>query len=572
MRNSGGHPSATILATLHQRVTRALQAGAMAEAARLLAEAPIGDANFDLLRGIQQQMLGCDEKAVTFFEHALAVRAGWPEAILNCAQSLLRLRQGARATALLLPLLAHQPHAAGFVLLAEAYEQQKNQAAANTAWGKAIEAGAKNSETISNYWLGRRKLCDWSQSLPAFGIGDLTPAAATVLSDDPAFQRAVAEHWCRTRLPHNIPAPPRPHFDGTRRRRIGYLSSDIHHHATAYLVAELFALHDKNTFEVFCFSYGAPDESAIRTRIKNDAEHFVDLHGMSQPAALKALQDAQLDVMVDLKGHTRGHALPLLALRPAPIQIHYLGHPGTIGANFIDYLVGDATVTPADSAAFYTENILCHPMCYQINDRVRPVAETLSRHAYGLPGNAVVLACFNQTYKITPEVFALWCNVLQARPNTVLWLYSAVDGAADNLRAVLATRGIDPARLVIAGPLPNDQHLARYRAADVVVDTYPYGSHTTASDALWAGTPVVTRLGATYPSRVAASLLTNVGLPQLITSTPDEYTALILKLIDAPDERAHLRQHLNSVRSSAPLFDTPAWVKNWETLLQKVMA
>lgn len=572
MRNSGSTPSASHLATLHQRASRALQAGALSEAARLLADGPARDPNFDILRGIHQQLSGDDSKAVAFFNAALAAKPGWLEAALNLAQSLLRLHKGAEVSALLRPLAAQHNSAPAYILLAEALEQQKDQASANLALAKAIDIGAREPETISNYWLGQHKLCDWARPMPTFGIGDLTPAAATVLSDGPTFQRAVAEHWCRKRLSHNVPRPAPPHYDGKRRRRIGYLSSDLHHHATAYLVAELFALHDKNMFEVFCFSYGAPDESEIRARIKNSAEHFVDLHGLPQGAALKLLQDAQLDVLIDLKGHTRGHALALLAQRPAPIQIHYLGHPGTIGSGFIDYLVGDTVVTPPGCEAFYAEKILRHPTCYQINDRVRPVAETLPRTAYGLPENAVVLACFNQTYKVTPEVFDIWCRILRERDNSVLWLYSAVGGAEENLRATMAAQGIDTTRLIIAPPLPNNQHLARYRAADLVIDTYPYGSHTTASDALWAGTPVVTRLGATYPSRVAASLLTNVGLPSLITETPEAYEQRILALIDTPAERERLRQHLQNVRNTAPLFDTPLWVKNWEEMLQKVLA
>lgn len=543
----------------------------MAEAERLLNDAP-KDANFDVLRGIHAQMCGDDKAATVFFARALKSRPHWPEAALNLAQSQLRLKQAGEALATLRGALAQQQLAPAYLLLAEAHEMNKDQAAANAALKQAIDLGATAPEVVSNYWLGTRKLCDWSQPLPTFSIGQITPAAAAVFSDDPAFQRQVAEHWCRTRLPQNTPLPPRPHHDGTRRWRIGYLSSDIHHHATAYLVAELFALHDKNTFEVFCFSCGPDDGSAIRQRITESCEHFIDLGATPTPAALKALHDAQLDVLIDLKGHTRGHALPLLAQRPAPLQIHYLGHPGTIGATFIDYLVGDAVVTPAGCEGDYTEKLLRHPTCYQINDRVRPVATPKTRAAYGLPDDAVVLACFNQTYKITPAVFDDWCAILKARSNTVLWLYSAVAGAEDNLRAALTRAGIDSTRLVIAGPVANDEHLARYQVADIVLDTYPYGSHTTASDALWAGTPIVARCGATYPARVAASLLNAVGLPQLVSSDNTDYINRVVQLIDAPDQRTQLRAHLHAARTNAALFDTPGWVRAWEELLKGVLA
>ena len=539
------------LRQLHAAITERIRRGEHAAALALLQEAPADDLNFLMLRGGIALATGDADTAETAFQHALRQRPGWPPVLANLTQvAILRAAQA---------------------------ENRGDQTAANEFWQQAVARGAlfekRDPAVISNLWLGRRKLWDWRQEkqspLPAFSETDLTPAAATVLSDDPAFQRRVAEQWCGAHLP---PAASRPaRISHTGPLRVGYLSSDLHHHATAYLIAELFALHDPAQVEAFCFSYGAPDESAIRQRIIASTPHFIDLHGLSQPQQLQRLRAARLDILVDLKGHTRGGALPLLSQRVAAVQIHYLGHPGTIGHDAIDYLVGDGIVTPPGCEAFYSERLIRLPGCYQINDRQRQTAPALpaplARSAYGLPDDKLVLGCFNQSYKLTPEVFADWVAILNARPGTVLWLYNNVDGAEANLRAHAGASGIGPERIVFAGPLPNDAHLARYRAADLILDTYPYTSHTTGSDALWAGVPLVTRCGETYPSRVAASLLHAVGLPELVTETPAAYRQLVLDLIDDAPRRAQLRQYLQDARTTAPLWDTVQWVKNWEAAL-----
>ena len=516
-----------------------IQRDDLASALTLLAQAPTDDINFLMLRGGIALATGDADTAETVFQRVLQQKPGWPPVLSNLTQvSILR---------------ATQAEAAG------------DQAAANAQWQNAIARGSHGPAVVSNLWLGRRKLWDWREALPSFTEDQLTPAAATVLSDDPAFQRRVAERWCKTNLPPAPSAPSRQKRSGPL--RVGYLSSDIHHHATAYLIAELFALHDPAQIEAFCFSYGTPDESAIRARIIASTLNFIDLHGLSPQQQTERLRAAKLDILIDLKGHTRGGALPLLAQRAAPVQIHYLGHPGTIGHASIDYLVGDNVVTPPGCDRFYSEKLIRLPGCYQINDRQRQIATPLPHSVYGLPDDKIVLGCFNQSYKLTPDVFALWADILHARPDTVLWLYNNVPGAEANLRAHAAQLGLTTDRIIFAGPLPNDAHLARYQAADLILDTYPYTSHTTGSDALWAGVPLVTRLGETYPSRVAASLLTAVGRPELITETPDAYRQLILDLVDDTPRRAHLRQHLLDARTTAPLWDTVQWVKDWEAAL-----
>lgn len=553
---------------LHQQTAAALQRGDLAQAATLLEKAP-KNLNFDFLRGTLALLQREWDKASEIFSILWQQHPEWHEAAYSLIQADIERGRLADAAAMAQSLLAQVPSPIPALLLARAAEAMGDQAVTNKALAEALQRGARDDTIISNLWLGRRKLWDWAEPLPVFTENDLTPAAATVLSDDPAFQKRVAERWCRQHFPQVLPALTRKPGD---RIKIGYLSSDIHHHATAYLIAELFELHDRARFEVSCFSASHDDGSAIRRRIVDACKNFVDLSTMPPADWATVIRGAELDIAIDLKGHTRHNFLPVLAQRVAPVQVHFLGHPGTIGAPFIDYLVGDPVVTPASSEAHYSEKLIRLPHCYQINDRQRKLAPAQPRSAYGLPDDKVVLACFNQSYKLTPEVFAIWAEILLARPQSILWLYCNVPGAEDNLRAHLRQQGLSDERLVIAGPLPNDQHLARWQAADIALDTYAYTSHTTGSDALWAGVPLVTRIGQTYASRVAASLLTSTSLPDLITDNDDDYKKLILKLIDDAPRRKALREHLIASRTTAPLWNTEQWVRDWEAELGKIIS
>lgn len=276
--------------------------------------------------------------------------------------------------------------------------------------------------------------------------------------------------------------------------------------------------------------------------------------------------------MIDLKGYTRGGQLEILAHRPAPIQMHWLGYPGTLGTDFVDYFIADSVTVPEGSEAFFTERVIRLPHCYQINDRRRAIGNTQSRGGYGLPETGLVLASFNQTYKITPEVFALWCEIMRELPDAVLWLYRSNPHAPDNLRREAAARGLDPARLIFAHPVPLPEHLARYAHVDLALDTFPVGGHTTTSDALWAGTPVVSMKGRSFVSLVAASVLTAAGLPELATTAADDYKKLVLDLARDPCRLAELKLHLKTNRLSLPLFDTPRFVRDFEEMLTGALA
>jgi predicted O-linked N-acetylglucosamine transferase (SPINDLY family) len=302
----------------------------------------------------------------------------------------------------------------------------------------------------------------------------------------------------------------------------------------------------------------------MRARLVRAFDRFVNVDGMCDAEAATTIHRDGVDILVDLMGYTTYARTGILVLRPAPVQVNYLGYPGTMGADFVDYLVADRIVVPTDDARYYSEKIVWMPHSYQVNDRARPIAGRQARVDLGLPEGAFVFCCFNQTYKILPVAFDVWMSLLKAVPGSVLWLLECSALAERNLFRETVARGIDPSRLIFAAKEPLARHLARLQAADLFLDTFPYNAHTTASDALWAGLPVITWAGNTFASRVAASLLNAVGLPELVCGSMDEYATLALRLATAPRELAALRDKLWRNRPTAPLFDTPAFTRDIE--------
>jgi predicted O-linked N-acetylglucosamine transferase (SPINDLY family) len=347
--------------------------------------------------------------------------------------------------------------------------------------------------------------------------------------------------------------------------RIAYLSADFHQHAMAYLMAELFERHDRSRFEIIGASFGVDDKSQMRKRLVAAFDQFHDVCRKSDEAVAKLLHDLQIDIAIDLMGYTRDFRFGILAYRPAPIQASYLGFPGTMGAEFINYIIADKTVAPFEHQAFYTEKIVHLPDCYQVNDTKRKIAErTPTRQEAGLPDNGFVFCCFNNNWKITPDIFSVWMRLLRAVEGSVLWLVGDNKSAERNLRMEAQAWGIDPARLVFAGRLPPEDHLARHRVADLFLDTLPYNAHTTASDALWAGLPLVTRLGEAFAGRVAASLLNAIGLPELVTHSIEDYETLALRLAKDPSLLQGYRNQLAKNRLTHPLFDTDRFRRHME--------
>jgi protein O-GlcNAc transferase len=385
--------------------------------------------------------------------------------------------------------------------------------------------------------------------------------------DGPALHRRAAEIYASETLSLRNALPEISKRPRRARIRLGYFSADFHDHATAVLMAELFERHDRARFELMAFSFGPETGDHVRKRLAAAFDGFFDVRGRSDREAAMFAREHEIDIAIDLKGYTGDERHGIFAHRAAPVQASYLGYPGTMGADFMDYLIADPTLVPATDREFYAEKIAYLPHCYQPNDTRRAIAEKVfTRTELGLPENGVVFCCFNNNYKITPETFAGWMRVLAAVEGSVLWLLEDNGSARANLRKEAAGQGIDPGRLVFAPRMALPLHLARHRAADLFLDTLPYNAHTTASDALWAGLPVLTLTGTAFAGRVATSLLKAVGLPELITTTQAAYETRAIELATNLDKLAAIKHKLAANRATAPLFDIVRLTKDIEEL------
>jgi predicted O-linked N-acetylglucosamine transferase (SPINDLY family) len=343
-------------------------------------------------------------------------------------------------------------------------------------------------------------------------------------------------------------------------------------------MAELFERHDRNRFEVFAYSYGPDDKSPMRARLAHAFDRFTDIGALSHREAARTIHADKVDILVDLKGYTH-HARPAIsAHRPAPVQVSYLGYPATMGADFIDYIIVDPFVVPAGQQPFFSERLVHLPGSYQVNDRRREVASArTSRPDHGLPPEGLVLCSFNNSYKISPAFFDIWMRQLRSAPGSVLWLLETNDLVKGNLRSEAGKRGVDPARLIFAPVVPPADHLGRHQHADLFLDTLPCNAHTTASDALWAGLPVLTCSGDTFAGRVAGSLLMAMGMPELVTGSLEAYQQTALALARDPQRLTALRQKLQEKRDTSALFDLPkltgnieaAFARMWQTWLSQ---
>ncbi len=433
-----------------------------------------------------------------------------------------------------------------------------------------------------------REVCRWRQAsidldallkalhaLPPDAAVPTTPFAHVTLFDSPEDQLTAARSASRLLaqgLQPFAPLPPRTAEEKQRRLRIGYVSADFHQHATCILMAEMLEHHDRERYEVTLYSHGKSDGTAMRQRIERAAEHFVDVHGWMDRDIVKRIRDDGIDLLVDLKGYTKDNRLGLFAWRPARVQASFLGFPGTVGADYIDYIVGDPVVTPLVHAAHFDEKIAQMPVCYQPNDRQRARPEMPSRAECGLPEGKLVLCGFNQPFKISGEVFDSWCRLLHRLPDAVLWLLEWNNQVRKNIECEALNRGIDPSRIVWAPRKAPALHMARLQQADLFIDTWPCNAHTTASDALWAGVPVVTYMGRTFASRVAGSLNRAVGLEALNCETLQAYEDTIVALASDAPARAALHQRLVAARDSSPLFDSLRFTRDIEALYERMMA
>jgi len=405
------------------------------------------------------------------------------------------------------------------------------------------------------------------------GVLDAMPFSLLSLVGVAADQlRDAATQFAQSLVPKAVQPLPLKHRKRKNRLRIGYLSADFRMHPVTYLIVGVLEAHDRDRLEVYGYSYGMKS-SASGGRVEQAVDVFRDLKDVMIDQIAKTIHDDDIDVLVDLTGWTENSRAELLAYRPAPVQVTWLGYPGTLGGkNLADYLIGDSVVTPLSMANNFTEKLAQMPNCYMPNDRLRPIAEAPSRASQGLPNDGIVFCSLNQPYKFNAEMFDSWRNILDAVPGSVLWLSRpASEVAVENLRREFARRGLAAERLVFAERVQGiKEHLGRIQLADIALDTYPYNSHTTGSDALWAGVPLVTLMGEAFQSRVAASMLHAVGMPELIAESAETYCSIAVGLAGDTERRQRLRKNLRDIRMTAPLFDTERFTRDLENLYERM--
>ncbi|MEK7412464.1 MAG: tetratricopeptide repeat protein [Planctomycetota bacterium] len=520
------------------------------------------------------------EEAIMHYRQALALKPAYADAHNNLGNALKSQGKLAEAVAQYRQALALQSaYADAHNNLGLALEEQGHVEEAVAAYRRALALQPDYAEAENHLMHQLQHLCEWGQleelirrqkqHLCTASGSRVPPFTFLCIPSSPAEQLRAAQNWAADRLAPIVRLRGSLGFRFARapkpRLRLGYLSADFREHAMAYLSAELFELHDRNSFEVFAYSYGPDDGGPTRARIARACDRFVDFAAVSFQNAARQIYKDGVDILLDLQGYTGAARSEIVALRPAPIQVNYPGYAGTMGVDFIDYIVTDRFVTPPDQPTFFAEKCVYLPDCYLPTDRKRQIAEwTPTRKECRLPEQGFVFCCFNSPHKIAPPVFEVWMRVLKAVPSSVLWLLESNSGVSANLRREAKAQGVDPKRLVFAPKIPVPRYLARFRAADLFLDTLPYNAHTTASEALWAGLPVLTCVGETFASRVAGSLLTAIGLPELITHLLKDYEALAVQLARSPLKLAGLRNRLAKNRLTMPLFDSERYTRHLE--------
>ena len=463
--------------------------------------------------------------------------------------------------------------------MARLLEQERRYAESEQVMRQSLQLRADQSDVLQHYVHIRQKQCEWPVYQP---VGEVTLnqlltstslLAMLGLSDDPALQLLSAQRFVSEKVVKYKDKPFHRRFGRARREgklRIGYLSGDLCMHAVGMLTAELFELHDRERVEVHAFCWSREDGTPLRARILRAMDSVTRLVGVDDETAARAIAQAGIDVLIDLQGLTSGARPNILAYRPAPVQVSYLGLPATTAIPGVDWIIADRFVMPEDYLPYCTERPIYLEHCYQVSDRQREVGAVPNRAQYGLPEQGTIFCTFNNTFKITEPVFASWMSILQAVPGSVLWLLADNDWARENMQRQAEALGVARERLIFAPRVAPADYLARFALADLMLDTFPYNAGTTASDALWMGLPIVTLAGRSVISRMAGSLLTAVGLPELITDTLADYEALAIRLGRQPARIASLKRYLAEEGRRSPLFDLPARVRDIEAAFERL--
>jgi predicted O-linked N-acetylglucosamine transferase (SPINDLY family) len=521
------------------------------------------------------QDLGRIGEAVGVFQRALEILPHYVDVWNNLGNALNDFGLIASAQQCHLRATRLSPHEArGHYNLGNSLRGSLNVSGAIDAWRRVLELDPEHPKVLGQLANFRKFGCDWegadAEDLTLLaqlrlGRAEVPPFILFSTGAPPADQMACAQKWAKTFSSRAAALAPPPRPAAPRKIHLGYLSADFRDHPVASLIVELFERHDRSRFQVSGYSLGPDDQSALRRRLEASFDRFVDLRGVAHKQASDLIRRDQVDILVDLSGFTQFSRAQIPARRPAPVQVSFLGFPGTMGADFIDYIIGDGFLLPMTQQPFYSERIVQLPDCFQPSDQHRPVAtEQPSRNQLGLPETGFIFCCFNASYKLTRPMFELWMRLLRCVPDSVLWLLDYNTTATHNLRREASNLDVNPNRLIFAPRLPRAEYLARMPVADLFLDTTPFSAGAVANDALWVGLPILTCAGATYVGRMAGSLLHAVGLPELVTHTLAAYETLALRLATDHTYRGELRRRLVANRLTAPLFNSRSYVDHIE--------
>lgn len=529
------------------------------------------------------QEVGDLTEAETAYQRALTINPQYVEACNGLGSLLEKKRQATQAIAYYQQALSLKPDfLSALINLGNVRSRLKQWQSARTTYRQVLSLDAHNSQALDGLLKVQLASCQWGElealttqlwSIAQNQSGVISPFQTLYLPFSSQQQQILAQNHARgiaqkmsSRLHQlNLTLTQSKIKNRKSKIKLGYVSGDFRNHAVAQLMLRLFELHDRDRFAVFAYSLGPDDGSKYRQKLMRDCDCFRDMVNLTPTESAQQIYDDGIDILIDLAGYTEYAAPEIFALRPAPLQVNYLGYPGTLGADYMDYIITDSVITPPHLENFFTEQCLYLPDSYQLNNNQQPLPEeTTSKAEWGLPEEAFIFCCFNKSEKIEPDIFAAWMRILKQVDNSVLWLLESNPEAQQNLTTVADSLGIDQQRLIFAPRLPKEEHLTRHAGADLFLDTHYYNAHTTGSDSLWAGIPLITLPGETFASRVAASLLTAARLPQLITENLKEYASLAVHLAQHPLELQEIKLHLRNNRKQLPLFDTHRTVGHLE--------
>lgn len=530
------------------------------------------DARYSL--GLVLRALGRFEEALACFAKTLEIRPDFAEASDNMGIALRALGRHDAAIACLTRSLKLRPqsaitHVEMGITLAKAGRYPES----NAAFAAALAIQPTLADTRAQKLFQEARICDWDAlaaertAIATLGIEGpaVRPFVLLPLEDNPARHQIRAERFVQERYQLAALPPIAPPKAKPARIKIGYFSAVFHNHAVMHLMAKLLEVHDRSRFQVHAYSYGPEADDEMRVRAQKAVEVFRDVRAHDARAIAELARRDGIDIAIDLMGYTENGRTEIFAHRAAPIQINYLGYPGTMGAAFMDYIIADRILIPEESAGFYSEKIITLPHTYMPSDDTREISgRAMTRTEMGLPEQGFVFCCFNNIYKIARQEFAIWMRLLKQVEGSVLWLSGTNEWAANNLRKEAKSSGVAPDRIIFAARVSMPEHLARHRLADLFLDTFHYNAHSTASDALWAGLPLITKAGDGFAARVAASVLTALGLAELIAGSPETYERLALELATDRGKLAQLQQKLLAQRNSAPLFQTEMFARQIE--------